>query len=77
MKPNAKPSKIDSPLRRLIEIRPFGQTYSPKEIADFCHCDKELIRQIELAALRKIRRRLPADVAQQLLQSLYATGQKA
>jgi hypothetical protein len=51
-------SKIDAPLNVLTKITPPGTTLTRDAIAEFCGCDKELIRNIEQRALRKLRARI-------------------
>jgi DNA-directed RNA polymerase sigma subunit (sigma70/sigma32) len=51
-------SKIDEHLKRLCETIKPGTMLGCREIAAECGCDKELIRNIEKRALKKIRRRL-------------------
>ena len=51
-------SKLDTPLDALTKITPPGTTLTRHAIAEFCGCDKELIRNVEFRALRKLRSRL-------------------
>lgn len=51
-------SKLDKPLDVLTKITPPGTSLTRDAIAEFCGCNKELIRNVELRALRKLRSRL-------------------
>lgn len=63
---NKRKSKIDAKLIEMHENMSLGESYSPTEIADFCGCDKELIRHFERRALIKLRRRLGTEETAQL-----------
>lgn len=45
-------------LRRMLQERPPGRTYSQREIAQFCGIHHSLIQQIEHQAFKKLRPRL-------------------
>jgi len=42
-------------LREMVINKHPGQTYSLKQIADYCLITKERVRQIEMDALKKLR----------------------
>jgi hypothetical protein len=55
-------SKIDAALNELSKITPPGTTLNYEDIARFCGCSQELIRQFELRALKTFRARLLASL---------------
>ena len=57
-------SALDTGLRTLTSTQQTGQTYTTREIAAACGCDKETIRLIQRSAIKKLRARLgPAHFA--------------
>jgi hypothetical protein len=62
-------SKIDQPLDALTKITPPGTSLTRDAIAEFCGCHRELIRNVELRAIRKLRSKL--------LQSLHGDDRVA
>jgi Sigma-70, region 4 len=51
-------AEVDLALAVLSALRQPGERFTLEQIADFCGLSRERVRQIELSALRKLRKKL-------------------
>jgi DNA-directed RNA polymerase sigma subunit (sigma70/sigma32) len=62
-----KTERVNLGLAILHALTPRGQTHTANDIAAWCDCSHQNIKQIEERALKKLRRRLGPEWARELV----------